>query len=151
MEISLLDERIDSVSADSGSSVLALRYDYPIKPLDINAPQTWLVECERCLDYNSAGIDDMSKTISIGSTSQFNELLKNTKILVADCMLPRARKGRRIADRSGVYAEWCGPCKAISPHYEQLSAQLSRPQKVSFAKVDTEQQQEIARRYGITA
>jgi hypothetical protein len=38
------------------------------------------------LDPNS--IDDMSKTIHIGSTSQFDDLLKSTKILVADCMLP---------------------------------------------------------------
>ncbi|KAL8827068.1 MAG: hypothetical protein Q9191_003409, partial [Dirinaria sp. TL-2023a] len=49
------------------------------------------------------------------------------------------------------YADWCAPCKAIGPHYEQLSAQLSRSQKVTFAKVNTDHQQEIAQRYGVTA
>ena len=50
-----------------------------------------------------------------------------------------------------VYADWCGPCKSIKPLYEQLSAQLSRTQKVTFVKVDTEKQQEITQRFGVTA
>ena len=35
--------------------------------------------------------------------------------------------------------------------YEQLSAQLSRTNKITFTKVDTEKQQELARAYGVTA
>lgn len=50
-----------------------------------------------------------------------------------------------------VYADWCGPCKQIAPMYEQLSAQLSRPQKITFAKVNTEEQQEIAGTYSVRA
>lgn len=50
-----------------------------------------------------------------------------------------------------VYADWCGPCKAINPLYEQLSAQFSRAGKVTFVKVDTEKQQEISLKYGVTA
>ena len=52
---------------------------------------------------------------------------------------------------TAVYADWCGPCKAIAPIYEQLSAQLSRPQKITFVKVDIERQKEIAQKYGVTA
>lgn len=50
-----------------------------------------------------------------------------------------------------VYADWCGPCKQIAPLYEQLSAQLSRPNKVTFTKVDTEKQAELAQTYKVTA
>lgn len=50
-----------------------------------------------------------------------------------------------------VYADWCGPCKQIAPIYEQLSAQLSRSNKITFAKVNTEQQREVAQQYGVTA
>ena len=50
-----------------------------------------------------------------------------------------------------VYADWCGPCKTISPLYEQLSAQYSRPQKITFVKVDTQRLQEISQQYGVTA
>jgi hypothetical protein len=35
--------------------------------------------------------------------------------------------------------------------YEQLSAQLSRPNKITFTKIDVDQQQELARAYGVTA
>jgi thioredoxin-like negative regulator of GroEL len=35
--------------------------------------------------------------------------------------------------------------------YEQLSARLSRPNKITFAKVDVDRQQEVAKKYGITA
>jgi len=52
---------------------------------------------------------------------------------------------------SAVYADWCGPCKTIAPLYEQLSAQLSRPNIITFTKVDTEKQTEVTQSYGITA
>lgn len=50
-----------------------------------------------------------------------------------------------------VYADWCGPCKAIAPLYEKLSSALSKPNLVTFAKVNTETQQDIAKAYAITA
>jgi thiol-disulfide isomerase/thioredoxin len=55
------------------------------------------------------------------------------------------------ADDETVYADWCGPCKQIAPIYEQLSAQLSRPNRITFVKVNTDTQKEIASKYGITA
>lgn len=50
-----------------------------------------------------------------------------------------------------VYADWCGPCKTIAPIYEQLSAQLSRPNHITFVKVNVDTQQEIASSYNVTA
>lgn len=50
-----------------------------------------------------------------------------------------------------VYADWCGPCKQIAPIYEQLSQGLSRQNVVTFVKVNTDQQKEIAQAYGVTA
>jgi len=50
-----------------------------------------------------------------------------------------------------VYADWCGPCKAIAPMYEQLSASLSRPNKITFVKINTETQKEVAAKYAVTA
>jgi thioredoxin len=50
-----------------------------------------------------------------------------------------------------VYADWCGPCKAIAPFYEQLATQLTRPNQITFTKVNTDVQRDIAQTYNITA
>jgi thioredoxin 1 len=44
------------------------------------------------------------------------------------------------------WAEWCGPCRSFAPTYE--AASVSNPDMV-FAKVDTEDQQELAQAFGI--
>jgi thioredoxin 1 len=44
------------------------------------------------------------------------------------------------------WAAWCGPCRAFGPVYEKVSA--DHPDVV-FAKVDTEDQQELAQYFNI--
>ena len=44
------------------------------------------------------------------------------------------------------WAEWCGPCRSFAPTYEAMSEKY--PDMV-FAKVDTEDQQELAGAFGI--
>lgn len=46
------------------------------------------------------------------------------------------------------WAEWCGPCKQFGPVFEEASEEHA---DVTFAKVDTEDQPELAGRYGITS
>jgi len=45
------------------------------------------------------------------------------------------------------WAEWCGPCKMMAPVFSQLAGQYAS--RVRFAKVNTEQAQDIAARYNI--
>lgn len=49
-----------------------------------------------------------------------------------------------------VYADWCGPCKQIAPLYETLSGSLSRPNLVTFVKINNDNQTELARQYSVT-
>ena len=46
------------------------------------------------------------------------------------------------------WAAWCGPCRQFAPVFETASE--THPD-ITFAKVDTEDQQELAMRYGITS
>jgi len=46
------------------------------------------------------------------------------------------------------WAAWCGPCRAFAPVFERVS---QRHPDAVFAKVDTEDQPELAGRYGITS
>lgn len=45
------------------------------------------------------------------------------------------------------YADWCGPCKVLSPVIEELSDEYSG--EVQFYKIDTEAEQELAGIFGI--
>jgi thioredoxin 1 len=49
------------------------------------------------------------------------------------------------------YADWCGPCKVISPIFEQLAAQESKAGRLAFVKVDVDAQREVAGNYGVSA
>ena len=46
------------------------------------------------------------------------------------------------------WAAWCGPCRAFGPVFESASEAHT---DVVFAKVDTEDQQELAGMFGITS
>ncbi|KAJ0167224.1 Thioredoxin-like protein 1 [Colletotrichum tanaceti] len=73
-------------------------------------------------------------TVHIKSPTEFQTLLSSSRIVVAD-----------------FYADWCGPCKAIAPLYEQLSSSLSRKNAVTFVKIDIEAHKEIAAAYNVTS
>ena len=75
-----------------------------------------------------------SKVTPVTSSAHFRTLTSSATFTVVD-----------------FYADWCGPCKAIAPIYEQLSAQLSRPGTLAFTKVNVDSQKQIAQTYNITA
>jgi thioredoxin 1 len=45
------------------------------------------------------------------------------------------------------WAEWCGPCKMIGPSLEEISNEMAG--KVKITKVNVDENQDIAARYGI--
>jgi thioredoxin 1 len=45
------------------------------------------------------------------------------------------------------YADWCGPCRMVSPIIESLSHEYAG--RVKFVKINTDESPDIAERYGI--
>lgn len=61
--------------------------------------------------------------------SNYNEILDSGKTVLLD-----------------FYAEWCGPCKMVSPIVDQISEENP---DIIVGKIDVDDQQEIAEKYGI--
>lgn len=70
------------------------------------------------------------KIIYVKNTQEFDDLLSKEKLLLVD-----------------FWATWCGPCRMIAPVIDQVAEQFDG--KVTVAKVDTDENQELAIRYGI--
>ncbi len=46
------------------------------------------------------------------------------------------------------YADWCGPCKMLAPHFAALADEYAG--RVKFVKVNVDEDNELAARYGIS-
>lgn len=49
------------------------------------------------------------------------------------------------------YADWCPPCRAITPVFSKLADDHAVPGKLGFGKVNVDHVKDVARKYGITA
>ncbi len=45
------------------------------------------------------------------------------------------------------YADWCGPCQMMKPVFEEASKKFEG--KAKFMKLDTQENQELAQKFGI--
>ena len=66
--------------------------------------------------------------IEHGNNKNFDELIKNDIVLV------------------DFYAEWCGPCKMLSPILEELS---SDRKNIKIIKINVDEEENLARKFGV--
>lgn len=72
--------------------------------------------------------------VDVSSTAEWRRVTSSSTIVVTD-----------------FYADWCGPCKQIAPTFEALSTKFSKPNRITFAKVNVDNQKEIAQMYSVRA
>jgi len=65
------------------------------------------------------------------------------EIINKDNFEEKVSNGKVMVD---FFANWCGPCKMLSPILEELSNEKS---DYSFYKVDVDNDEDLARRFGI--
>lgn len=71
----------------------------------------------------------MSETIKHLSAADFDEQIKSENPVLVD-----------------FWAAWCGPCKMLAPVLDDIA---SKTEGMSFGKVDVDEEEEIALKYGV--
>lgn len=68
----------------------------------------------------------------IKTEQEFEKLIDENKIVVVD-----------------FFAEWCGPCKMLTPIFAQVSGEMSN--EIKFVKINVDEFESIANKFAITS
>jgi thioredoxin 1 len=69
-------------------------------------------------------------TVTVDNNSFKNDVLESAEPVVVD-----------------FWAEWCGPCKMISPSLEEIATEMNG--KIKVAKLNVDENPELAAQYGV--
>ncbi len=85
---------------------------------------------DRDSNQNDSSVDEWPDYVVTLKENNFNEFIKKYPLSIVD-----------------FWAPWCAPCKIIAPRIRRLSKIYNG--RVAFGKIDTQENQDIAKIYGI--
>ena len=103
------------------------------------------VVCPHCFSVNNVPQKDSYKKANCGKCKQ--SLLDTKPISLTQHNFDDMVVNSDIPVVIDFWAPWCGPCKMMAPAFEQAATQF--PLKAVFAKVNTEDEQQLGARFGI--
>jgi thioredoxin 2 len=103
------------------------------------------VVCPHCTAINRIPADKPAENAKCGACH--DHLFSGRAAAVSEQSFATHLRRNDIPVVVDFWADWCGPCKAMAPAYEQVARELEP--HVRFLKVDTEAERQIAAQYNI--
>ena len=116
-----------------------------MKPVAVEAQDKLLLACPQCLTANRVPAGRLGDDPKCGKCGA--RLLDGKPVALADATFDQFIGRSDLPVVVDFWAAWCGPCRAMAPAFEQVAGELKT--RARFAKLDTEQAQGVAARFGI--
>ena len=105
------------------------------------------VACAGCLSVNRVARDRVGEAPKCGKCGTL--LLDGAPVALDERNFDAIVSGTELPGVVDIWAPWCGPCRAMAPMFAQAARALAT--EARFAKVNADEAQGVAGRFGIRA
>ncbi len=111
----------------------------------VEAPDRLLVLCASCSTANRVPAQRLGDDPKCGKCGA--PLLDGKPVALDEARFDSFIGRNELPVLVDFWADWCGPCHAMAPAFERAAGELKT--RVRFAKLNTEDAQQVAARFGI--